>query len=1468
VSRKRTRTFAGCLAVLVLGTCFTLATATSAAAQEDTAPEPAIRSAAEIDYPPFSLVGDNGVPDGFSVELLRAALAAMDRKVTFRTGPWAEVRSWLERGEVQALPLVGRTPEREALFDFTVPYMTLHGAIVVPAEETGIRDLADLRGRSVAVMKGDNVEEFLRREDRGIDLRTSPTFEAALQELAAGRHDAVVVQRLVALRLIQQAGLTDLRVLDRPVEDFEQDFCFAVREGDRETLALLNEGLALVMADGTYRHLHAKWFAAMQLPSSRPIVIGGDRNFPPYEFLDEDGRPSGYNVDLTRAIAREMGLNVEIRLGHWPERMQALASGRIDALQGMYYSTDRDLRFDFTPAHAVSHYVAVVRAGEGPPPESVEDLAGKQVVVERDDILHDFAVEHGLTDRLVVVDDQEEALKQLVAGRYDCALVSRATVLFLMERHGWTGLLPARKPLLVPEYCYATAAGQAALLAQISEGLRALESSGEYRRIHDEWLGIYQDEGSSLLDILRLSARIIIPLALVLLVVLVWSWTLRRQVDRKTGELRESLDRFRNVFESSNVGKSITRPTGEVHANRAFARFLGHEPDELRGKRWQDLTPPEDVEVIEAAIAPLLAGEEDSVRFEKRYIHRSGEFLWADVSAALHRDGDGCPLYFVTTVVDINDRKRAEAALRRSEEYQRAMIACSPVALYTVDLEGTVLSWNSSAERIFGWSADEVLGRPLPIVPAGKRGEFDDLRRLALDEGGFSGRELDRVRKDGTAIPISLSVALVRNDGGEMVGILGAAEDIAERREATTRLEWNLHRNELLSDMAARLLRSDDPQVLVEEICTRVMDFIDCQAFFNFLEDPARGRLHLNACAGISPEEADKIEWLEHGVAVCGFVASSRQAMVCEDILRRNDALTDLVKSYGIQAYCCHPLLVQDRLIGTLSFGRRSGPRFAPEEIELMASVTDLVAVAMSRVETDTRLRDSEARFRMFAELAPLGIVISDGQENTLFANPRFTELFGYTVDDMPSVRQWWDLAYPDEGLRDKARCEWREAVAAATRDGSEIRPVEYPVRCKDGGVRHVEFRAAGTGSLNVVIFTDVTERRKAEAEQERLQSQLLQAQKMESVGRLAGGVAHDFNNMLNVIMGFADLALEQTDPASPLHADLQEVLKAAGRAADVTRQLLTFARRQTIDPRAIDLNEALEDMLRMLRRLLGEDIDLLWQPGSGRMTVFMDPSQLDQVLANLCVNARDAIEGVGKLTIETGRVAFDEEYCAEHVGFVPGDFIMLAVSDDGCGMDPDTLENVFDPFFTTKDLGEGTGLGLATVFGIVKQSGGFINVYSEPGSGTTFRVYLRPHVGDADRTMAKDVDEIPAGRGETVMVVEDEDAILTLTRKILERLGYVVLTASAPGEAVALAEEHDNLIHLVITDVIMPEMNGRDLGRELKVRYPDLKVLFMSGYTANVIAHQGVLDEGVHFLQKPFSNRELGLAVREALDG
>jgi two-component system sensor histidine kinase EvgS len=421
-------------------------------------------------------------------------------------------------------------------------------------------------------------------------------------------------------------------------------------------------------------------------------------------------------------------------------------------------------------------------------------------------------------------------------------------------------------------------------------------------------------------------------------------------------------------------------------------------------------------------------------------------------------------------------------------------------------------------------------------------------------------------------------------------------------------------------------------------------------------------------------------------------------------------------------------------------------------------------------------------------------------------------------------------------------------------------------VTCKDGSVRQVVFRVATTGALNFVVLIDISERKRAEEEREKLQSQLIQAQKMESVGRLAGGVAHDYNNMLGVIIGFTELALARTAADDLLRDHLGEVLNAARRATDITRQLLAFARKQTIAPQVLDLNDTVESMLKMLRRLIGEDVNLLWRPGAGLWSVKIDPSQLDQLLANLCVNGRDAIADVGRITIETTNVGIDAAYCADHLGFSPGEFVLLTVSDDGCGMDRATLDQLFEPFFTTKGTGRGTGLGLAMVYGIVKQNNGFINVYSEPDKGSTFRIYLPRHMGATDRAEAAAVVEIPRGHGETILVVEDEVAILRLAGKMLERLGYRVLEAMTPARALEIAKEHGRRIDLLITDVVMPEMNGRDLAERLQADYPELKLLFMSGYTADVIAHRGVLEEGVHFVQKPFANHELAVKVREVL--
>jgi len=406
-----------------------------------------------------------------------------------------------------------------------------------------------------------------------------------------------------------------------------------------------------------------------------------------------------------------------------------------------------------------------------------------------------------------------------------------------------------------------------------------------------------------------------------------------------------------------------------------------------------------------------------------------------------------------------------------------------------------------------------------------------------------------------------------------------------------------------------------------------------------------------------------------------------------------------------------------------------------------------------------------------------------------------------------------------------------------------------------------------GRPGMVLISHENISKRKQAEEENIKLESQLQQAQKMEAIGQLAGGVAHDFNNMLGVIIGHTEMAMKAIGPSQPLFADLKEILKAARRSADLTRQLLTFARKQTVAPQVLDLNQTIDGMLNMLRRLIGENINLIWVPGSGLWPIKMDPSQIDQILANLCVNARDAIAGVGKLTVETENTSFDQEYCEGHAGALPGEYVRISVSDTGIGMDKQTLTHIFEPFFTTKGVGEGTGIGLATVYGAVKQNNGYINAYSEPGLGTTFTIYIPRHIEKITETRTTKSAE-PVLRGnEIIILVEDESTLLALSKTMLERLGYTVLAADTPSKAIHLAGEYYGQIHLLATDVIMPEMNGLQLSTRLMENRPEMKCLFMSGYTANIIANQGVLKEGVSFIQKPFLLKELAAKVREALE-
>ena len=516
------------------------------------------------------------------------------------------------------------------------------------------------------------------------------------------------------------------------------------------------------------------------------------------------------------------------------------------------------------------------------------------------------------------------------------------------------------------------------------------------------------------------------------------------------------------------------------------------------------------------------------------------------------------------------------------------------------------------------------------------------------------------------------------------------------------------------------------------------------------------------------------------------------------------------------------------------------------------------------RIHAEEELRESEEKYRLLVENQTDLVVKIDLEGRFQFVSPSYCRMFAKNMEEL--LEQKFIPLVHDKDQERTAKA--MEALFLPPHTAF----LEHRAMAKDGW-RWLSwsytsvFDSDGNIIEIIGVGRDISDRKKAEAEREKLQLQLNQSQKMESVGRLAGGVAHDYNNMLSIIIGYAEVALTKLAPEDPLYNDITEILEAGKRSSDITRQLLAFARQQTIAPKKIDLNDNIENMLKMLKRLIGEDIDLAWRPGMAVWPVNIDPSQIDQILANLCVNARDAITGVGQITIETKNIIIDGEYCSVHAGFFPGEFVMLAVSDNGSGIAPELRDKVFEPFFTSKSLHKGTGLGLSTVYGIVKQNNGFINLYSEPEKGTTIKIYLPRYMGKTVEAQRESVQESPLSRGETVLLVEDDKSILKIGESMLISLGYTVLSAATPSKAIKLAEEHAQGINLLITDVVMPEMNGRELSELLQSRCPNLKTLYMSGYTANVIARRGVLEEGVVFLPKPFSIKLLANKVREALN-
>jgi PAS domain S-box-containing protein len=946
-------------------------------------------------------------------------------------------------------------------------------------------------------------------------------------------------------------------------------------------------------------------------------------------------------------------------------------------------------------------------------------------------------------------------------------------------------------------------------------------------------------------------------LCLILLVGSVLGWILNDQKKRHFEalfRLEQERQAIRNHFDylvkfANDIILLLDQEGNLKEVNDRAAAAYGYSREELLQLNIRDLLPADELPMLIRCSREQLAGK--GKIYERRHRRRDGSFFPVEVSVNLVQvDGKE---YFQEIIRDISERRQAEAALRESEERFRLAFENANVGLTMVGLDGRHLQVNEALCRMLGYSREELLG--MSVQDTAHPDDLDKspgfIRKALAGEITSSIFEKRHLHKTGRVVWILVSSTLVRDAHSKPLYFISLVQDITAQRQAESDLALHAVRLQALLDLH---LKAQDPQ----------------QEIVDFVLEAALRITQSKYCWLGQVDEAESVmtinKWSKETMAQSAVNAEpihcpAVDAGLWEDIIRRRRVV--LVNDYQathegkkglpaghvpIQRLLAVPVLEGGRVVAGAAVANKPED-YTDDDVKALTSLLQQTWGILTR-------RQAEENFRTLVNSAPMGIFLVQDRKFRM-VNPGFSKISGYAAEELIG-RDSLSLVAP--GYRAEVRSN-----AIRMLKGQSVAPHEFPIITKSDDTKWVVETVSSTdyqGRRAVLgYFLDITDHKN-------LEGQFFQAQKMEAVGRLAGGVAHDFNNMLNIILGYSEVMKMQLAKHDPLAVNVEEIIKAAQRSAALTQQLLAFSRKQIIEPQVLNLNRKIADMENMLRRLLGEDIDLALVLDPSLAAVKADPSQIDQIILNLAVNARDAMPRGGKLTLETANVTLDEAYTRTHAYVIPGSYVMLAITDTGHGMDAATQAKVFEPFFTTKEDGQGTGLGLATVYGILKQNNGYIQVYSEIDRGTTFKIYLpqvREEVPAAQPPKAREAATLFGS--ETVLLVEDDDALRELTRTILRRYGYQVLEARHGGEALLLCEKHPEPIHLVLTDVVMPQMNGRELVDRLKLLRPHLKVIYMSGYTTNAVVHHGVIEAKTPFLQKPFAINTALEKIRQVLD-
>ena len=753
---------------------------------------------AEYGYPPYSIVNEDSEVDGFSVQLIRAALKSMGYQAEFVTGPWSEVKKYPVKGIAQALPLVRRTPELEGIYDLTFTYLTMHGTIIVREDEKEIHGLDDLAEKQIAVMKGGYAEEFIRRGNLNAEIITTGTFEEAVTNLSAGMYDAVIIQKLMAYQLMNQLGITNLKVACQPLESFVHNFSFAVRDGESDLLAILNEGLSIVIADGTFRKLYAEWFGPIELKAKQfdRIIVGGDHNYPPYEFLDENGQPTGYNVELTHAIAKQMGLFVEIVLAPWADILGGLGDQTIDIIHGIFYSAVRDEYIDFSQPHTVINHVIVTRKGEAVY-NTLKDLSGSsKILVMESDIMHNIVIDFGYEDQVITASSQKEVLQLLSEGTADCALVAQIPAYYWIEQNGWNNLQVGDSAIISPEYSYGTLEEHDDLLMIFSEGLAAIKSSGEYRRIYEKWLGVYEDTAPGFRETIRIILFVAIPLLVVGISALFWSWTLRGQVKKQTRKIREQRDLLERVMETSPVGITVINSNGYFSfVNPVAEQILGVPRDVIIQRTFDDprweITDIENQPIAyEDQPFSRTIQRKDAVFDARQWITRQdGTRRLLSINSSPLIGESGSVAGVVTALADITEHYLADAEVEKEKEQLAVTLQSIGDGVITTDTKGKILIMNRVAENLTGWSQKEAAGKPFATVFIVEhqytRNPVEDPIEKVLSTGKIMelpGRIL-LISRDGTERIIAVCCAPIKDSKEKIIGVVLVFRDLTEEQK-------------------------------------------------------------------------------------------------------------------------------------------------------------------------------------------------------------------------------------------------------------------------------------------------------------------------------------------------------------------------------------------------------------------------------------------------------------------------------------------------------------------------------------------------------------------------------------------------------------------------------------------------------------------------------------------------------------